>query len=275
MRDRIAKTPSAKAQGSAPGGVVEPAAPWLRRVTFFSLLAGLCPLIPVPFLDDRVLDAVRRHQVRELARERGAALTPGQVDYLAGTVRGSRGCLGWLGWALWSLTVRLFAKLLRKVLLVFAVKESVDTASRTFHEGYLLHAALTPANPAAGAAMPPSDELAAWRVRRALEQALEEVDPRPVDQALKRSFRGSRRLLRRGARLLASPFRRRRAGRAGEAELPEAEEENLLGDVVDRLAGELSHESGYLATLEARFRARLEAGGGAGSDPAARPASPD
>ncbi len=230
-------------------------------MTFYSLLAGLCPLIPVPFVDDRVLAAVRRRLVRELARERGAALTARQVDYLAGTARAPRGCLGWLGWAAWSLTVRLLAKLLRKVLLVFAVKESVDTASRTFHEGYLLHAALDPAAPGAPA---PADELAAWRVRWAIEGALGEVDPRPVDQAVKRVFRGSRRALRRGARLLAAPFRR---GGRGEADLPEDEEERLLGGVVDRLAGELSREQGYLAALEVRFRAWQEAAAEVGTGP--------
>lgn len=226
--------------------------PRLRRVAFYGLLAGLCPLIPVPFLDDRVLAAVRRRLVRELARERGATLTVRQVDYLAGTARAPRGCLGWLGWAAWSLTARLLAKLFRKVLLVFAVKESVDTASRTFHEGYLLQAAFDPAGPGVPAA---GDDLAAWRVRWAIEGTLGEVDPRPVDRAVKRAFRGSRRALRRGARILATSFRRRQPAGGGEAELPEAEEERLLGGVVDRLAGELSRERGYLAALEARFRA--------------------
>ncbi len=252
MRDRIAKEqPRSAPPGEAPAP--PPSAPWLRRVAFYSLLAGLCPLIPVPFLDDRVLAAVRRRLVRELARERGAALTARQVDYLAGTARAPRGCLGWLGWAVWSLTVRLLAKLFRKVLLVFAVKESVDTASRTLHEGYLLRAAF---DPAADAAPAPADDLAAWRVRWAIEETLAEVDPRPVDRALKRIFRGGRRALRRAARRLAAPFRRRRA--AGDADLPEAEEERLLGGMVDRLARELSDQQGYFAALEARFRAALE-----------------
>ncbi len=221
----------------------------------------------MPFLDDRVLAAVRRRLVRELARERGAALTTRQVDYLAGTVQPGRGCLGWLGWALWSVTVRLSAKLFRKVLLVFAVKESVDTASRTFHEGYLLGAAL---DPTSGAGPAPADDLAAWRVRRAIEETLDEVDPRPVDQVLKRAFRGSRRVLRRAARRLAGSFRR---GHGGDGDLAEAEEERLLGDVVDRLAGELAHEAGYLTVLEARFRFWLEAAGRREADPATRPAA--
>lgn len=42
---------------------------WFRQVTFHSLLAGLCPIIPVPFLDDRVLAGVRRKMVRDLAAE--------------------------------------------------------------------------------------------------------------------------------------------------------------------------------------------------------------
>lgn len=223
--------------------------PWFRRVTFYSLLAGLCPLIPVPFLDDRVLAAVRRSLVRTLARERGVALTPVQLEYLAGTYRVARGCWQQAGGAAYAVTVKLVGKIFRKVVVFLAVKDGVDTASRAFHEGYLLHLLFDPAEPGTEA---PADDLAAWRARWALEGAVAEVDPRPVNQAIKRAFRGSRGLLREGARVLArSAPSRRGARRPGE--LPEAEEERLLGGLRDRLAAELWEERGYLEALEARF----------------------
>lgn len=223
--------------------------PWFRRVTFYSLLAGLCPLIPVPFLDDRVLAAVRRSLVRTLARERGVVLTPAQLEYLAGTYRVARGCWQQAGGAVYAVTVKLLGKIFRKVVVFLAVKEGVDTASRVFHEGYLLHLLFDPAEPGTEA---PADDLAAWRARWALEGAVAEADPRPVNQAIKRAFRGSRGLLREGARVLARSASSRR-GSLRPGELPEAEEERLLGGLRDRLAAELWEERGYLRGLEARF----------------------
>lgn len=222
--------------------------PWFREVTFYSVLAGLCPLIPVPFLDDRVLAAVRRAQVRSLARERGVALTPVQLEYLAGTYRVSRGCWEQVGRAAYALTVKLLKKVFRKVFFFLAAKEGVDTASHAFHEGYLLHLLFDPAEPGTEA---PADELAAWRARWAMEGAVAEVDPRPVNQAIKRAFRGSRGLLRDGASVLARSARRH--GRRGAAGLPEAEEERIMGQLRDRLAAELWEQQGYLEALEARF----------------------
>jgi|GEM_PF-444257 len=289
--------PGPPGQAGAPDAV-RPS--WFRQVTFHSLLAGLCPLIPIPFLDDRVLAGVRRKMVRDLAAERGLtgslALDRERVDVLAGTRGESRGCLGWIGWIAFSLTLRLLAKLFRKILIIFAVKESVDTASRVFHEGYLLHLtfAWVPAWSRVGAAEPRGPDLAsgpdpgrfgaasagpgagrdagldaaldldrAVAVRRTIEATLDAVDPRPLEQALRRTFRGSRQLLRRGARLLT----RRGGGRRGlrgprietERAPPEDEERRLLGRVLDRLVADLWEERGYLTALEESYRRALAA----------------
>lgn len=232
---------------------------WFRRVTFHSLLAGLCPLIPVPFLDDRVLASVRRKMVRELAAERGARLDPERVDLLAGIERRSRGCVDLAVRGTVTVTFKLLRKVFRKVFIFLAVKEGVDTASRVFHEGYLLHLALAWA-PDWESRSAPLDSGRARTVRRAVDGTLAEVDPRPVEQAVRRVFRGSRSLLRQGARVLgrsgaARPGRKeeRRAG-----ELPEAEERQILGGVLDRLEAALWQEQGYLDDLEARFRRHLE-----------------
>lgn len=244
VRDGIAST-------GPPGGGSAPK-PWFRRVTFYSVLAGLCPLIPVPFLDDRALAAVKRRMTAELARERAVPLTPLQVDYLAGTWREPRGCLGQAARAAMALTVKLAGKLFRKLVIVLAVKEAVDAASRAFHEGYLLHLLFDPGEPATRA---PTGEEEAWRARWAVDQAVSELDPRPVNQAMKRAFRGSRALLFRGSRVLG------RSVRTGAAASAEAEEERLLGGLLDRLAAELWEERGYLAGLESRFLRWFEVAG--------------
>ncbi|MFP3941620.1 MAG: hypothetical protein ACLF0P_15085 [Thermoanaerobaculia bacterium] len=215
------------------------------------LLAGLCPLIPVPFLDDRALTAVRRGMVRTLARERGVTLSSVQVDYLAGTYRAPRGCLAWTGALAVALTLTLGKKLFRKVLIFLAVKESADTASRVLHEGYLVHVLL---DPAIAATRAPAGDAEAWRARRALEATVADADPRPVEQAIRRTFRGSRGALRRAARGLGRAIQRNR-GRLDPEQAVSGEAS--LRSLVDRLTAELWQERGYWTALERDFARRL------------------
>lgn len=260
MADGIASAPSGGRAGPETGAGHP--VPWFQRVTFYSVMAGLCPLIPVPFLDDRVLDAVKRRMTTVLARERGVALTERQRDYLSGTYSETRGCLARAGGLAFKLTVKLVGKIFRKLLIFLAVKEAVDVASRTFHEGYLLHLLLDPATPpdwpdphrTAGG----DRETDAWHARWAIERAVAETDPRPVNQAMKRAFRGSRGLMRESARLLGKAVRSGKGAggvaREETAAAVEKEESERLAGVVEPLASELWVERGYLDALEARFR---------------------
>jgi uncharacterized protein (DUF697 family) len=236
--------------------------PWFQRVTFYSVMAGLCPLIPVPFLDDRVLDAVKSRMTTVLARERGVALTERQRDYLSGTYSVPKGCLARAGGLAFTLTVKLVGKIFRKLLIFLAIKEATDVASRTFHEGYLLHLLFDPATPPAwpapGRTGTEEREADAWHARWAIERAVAETDPRPVNQAMKRAFRGSRGLMKESARVLGKAVRSGARGRSvsGEetAAAMEAEESERLAGVVQPLADELWIERGYLDGLESRFR---------------------
>lgn len=272
MADGIASAPAGgRAEGGTGRGGASPV-PWFQRVTFYSVLAGLCPLIPIPFLDDRVQDAVKRRMTTVLARERGVALTERQRRYLSGTYSEPKGCLARTGGLAFKLTVKLVGKIFKKVLIFLALKEATDVASRTFHEGYLLHLLLDPATPPAwpppaGSAGPagPSGtdpDTAAWLARWAIEKALAETDPRPVNQAMRRAFRGRRGLMKESARVLSREVRsegggpdaaRKKTGAPIEDRI-EAEESERLSGVVDPLASELWRERGYLDALEARFR---------------------
>ncbi len=254
MADGIASEPRPPGDPGPENASATPV-PWFQRVTFYSVLAGLCPLIPVPFLDDRVLEAVKRRMTTVLARERGVTLSARQRDFLAGTWTEPKGCLERVGGLAVKLTVKLVGKIFRKILIFLAIKEASDVASRTFHEGYLLHLLFDPATPP-GWPEPgkPQDDDGAWRARWAIDQAVGETDPRPVNQAVRRAFRGSGGLLRSSARVLARGVRP--GGARGEegAEAVEAEEASRLAGVVDPLASELWRERGYLDALEARFR---------------------
>lgn len=266
MADGIARSPKPPVDppvdppvAAGRGGAAAPV-PWFHGVTFYSVLAGLCPLIPVPFLDDRVLAAVKRRMTTVLARERGVTLTARQRDFLAGTWSEPKGCLERIGGLAVKLTVKLVGKIFRKVLIFLALKEASDVASRTFHEGYLLHLLLDPATPPGWPeAGKPQDDDGAWRARWAIDRAVAETDPRPVNQAIRRAFRSSRGLLRSSARVLARGVRPGSGGGNGargeeRTAAVEAEEASRLSSVVDPLASELWRERGYLDALEARFR---------------------
>jgi hypothetical protein len=216
-----------------------------RRLTFLSVLAGLTPLVPVPFLDDRIHDAVKRRMVQEIADDEGVAVSRDVRDALAGveSERG-RGCVGWGMWALRKsvfLILKLFRKIYRKILIFLAIKEGVDTASRAFHEGYLLHVGLAQV----GRGTLGRDE--ALNLRAGIEQVLQRVDPRPINQAVGRIFGGSKDLLKTASELLARPFRGKT--HAAPETVPAEAEQELLGGMTERLASSLKNEQGYLDRL--------------------------
>lgn len=223
-----------------------------RHLTFHSILAGLTPLIPVPFLDDRIHDAVKRRMVQEIVRGVGVSLDDRARDVLAGVESGeSRGCAGWALWAIkrsFFLLLKLIRKLYRKVLIFLAVQQGVDTASRAFHEGYLLHVGLARHE---GDRL---DEAAARALRSRVDRVLERVDPRPIHQAISTIFRGSKDLLKTASQLLSRPFRdRETARRAAPEAVPTEAEKELLSGMTGRLADSLQGERGYLDRLEAEL----------------------
>lgn len=229
-----------------------------RTVTFHAVVAGLAPLIPVPFLDDWVLGRIRRRMVEELARRQEPGLTAEEVAVLAGAEDRRRrpGCFAGLAWLLGKLTLTLTRKLFRKVLYVLAVREGVHTAARTFHEGYLVLRTLERhPRPDAGTA------------RAATLATLEEIDLRPIRRAMGRAFRGSRELVGQAVAILsrwAAPTRDRddpAATRTGEATALEREAE-LLAPLVDRLAARLWGDRAYFEHLGALYAGHLARLGG-------------
>lgn len=240
----------------------------LRGIARMSLLAGLCPLIPVPLLDDWTERLVRRRTVRDLLRQRGLDPTPGDVDVLAGLEREAAGCGCWQGLLLWpvvKLALYLLRKLLRKVLVLLAANDAVNAASRLLHDAWLLRAALERGE----LDVPPGrriDRDEARRVRRAMESALEGLDTRPLERAIRRAAAGSRRHLLAAARHLGRWARgeRRNVGRGETAaegaadDLPVDAETGALAGVLDKLVDALWLERGYLESLEHRFADELD-----------------
>lgn len=245
------------------GGGSGPPDAWFRRAVFWGTLASLTPLIPVPFLDDKVLAWVRRKQVRETLERSGLQPEPGAVRVLAGDEdprSALAGCLRLtLVLPLLKISYYILRKLFRKIVFFLLIKDSVDQFSESFQENLLLHRAIE-----LGALGSPE------RIRQAMLETRRTVNPRPVERVVRKIYRGSRRLLGQGARLLTSFFRAGRAADevdglgAGSSEgaMPAREavidaEERLLSGLLDRITTALWNEAGYRERLHATFDALL------------------
>jgi hypothetical protein len=220
-----------------------------RRLTFFSVVGGLCPLIPVPFMDDWALEQVQRRMIWEIGRDQGLGWSSQEVKILAGAEEDVRmGCLGRVVWAVSEVSGAILGKLFRTVFYFLTIRRSARRSAETLQLGYLvLHAARLPPSrvPTAAPAWPQT-------VRRAVAAALAEVDSGPVYRTLARDFRRSLSLLVQAASLFRRFLPRRRQKPPGS--LPEGEifreEEKLLGSFVDRLAADLWGNRAYFAELE-------------------------
>jgi hypothetical protein len=242
----------------------------LRSAAGVSVMAGLCPLIPLPFVDDWAEGVVRRRAVRDLLRGRGLDPTPGDVEVLAGLERAARGgCVRTLLWPVVKVSWYVVRKVFRKIVFVLAAHDAVNAAASLLVDVWLLRSALAAGVLDAPAAEAPEpgriDRDRARRVRAAMEAAVGAAGDRPLVRAVRRAAAGSRALVLHAARGLGRWARgERRAvggGAAGAeraaADLPVDEEQRELSGLVDRLVSALWLERGYLAALEQRFHWEL------------------
>ncbi len=238
----------------------------LRRLVSDSVMTGLCPLIPIPLLDDWTRDLLRRRLVARLAASAGTDLSGGDAGILACGYRppDAAGCAGG---CLRALLVRpvvflanlVFRKLMRKVLFFLTIKDAVDTFSETFHEAYLLrHALVLGVLREPILVAPDRVDPRVLELRAAVEAVVRATDTRPVTTLARSVFAGSRRLAVATAKRMTRVLRRRRG--AGEVELTrrlEREGEAGLGALIDELTRDLERRGGYLEQLETNLERRL------------------
>lgn len=233
--------------------------PRFRRLTFYSVLAGLFPLIPVPFVDDWAIGVIRRRMVRELGESRDLNLTEDEVRFLAGT--GERrwpGLLKGTAMLVRRGVTKIVGKVFKTAFYALLLREGIHRAVETFVEGYLLlYAAGVPQ------ALRPSGRTPerVQAVRAAVVATMREADVTAIHKAIGRSFQGSFGLLSEAAAKLGallSFFRSRTKGTdAPEEGVPLEEEEEILGGFVDRLAETLWGDEEYFKSLERAFDERL------------------
>ena len=219
--------------------------PQLGRVAFHAVASGLTPLIPVPFLDDFALRQVRERMVRAMLQEHGLPTPAKAVSVLAGSHL-AVGVGGRVLGLLKGLALFPVKKLFRRVFFVLWVKDCVDMASASLHQGYLLQHAMARGDLDARGL----EGEAPARVHAAIEAACKEVDSRPINQLLRRFFEGSRLLLTEAKKAFLSPL-------LGQPRVPEQGEAAEVASLADRLAAALWEQRGYFTALEQRYAQHL------------------
>ncbi len=224
----------------------------LRRVLLYGVLAGLCPLIPIPFVDDVIIGKLRKRMIRGQLDDAG--LEPGRmqvnlVTYIEPEIR-LMGCLFGVAWMV-------IKKIFRKLVFLFALKDCVDHASRMVHHGWLVQYALTKGT--LGQHTFDAGNDAIKLVRDSVLHASDHLDTRPFNQALKRIFRGSGALMRSSAgalgRLLTAGGARRKQPDSVEAALDgiEVREVGEVERILDEVVEAMGAQRSYLRDLERAF----------------------
>jgi hypothetical protein len=224
-----------------------------RIIITHAVLIGLTPLIPVPFIDDIVKGYFQRRLVRTLAAAHGRELSAEDVATLT-EERGSgclRGCLG-------QAFIFPLKMIFRKVFFFLEWKRAVDLTSSSFHQGYLIDYALGEGWLSKAAHARSADE-----VRTAIEEVCRESPIRPVETAIRISFKQSKSMLKAGARVLEQALKRI-TGKTDEREVAEAvtsveaQEEREIAGVVSRLQKSIEAiPDEHFSSLRARLAARL------------------
>ena len=153
----------------------------LRTIASHCAVAGLCPLIPIPFVDELIVERIHRsmnaslceqHDIKLLALS-SKLLAESESDLLNGALKGL---------LMWPLK-----KLLRKMLFVLAIKNCVDVATEVFHEGWLLARALEEGY-ADLEEMKKNKPSTLRTLRHAIVMAREEIDPDMTRQVMRSAF---------------------------------------------------------------------------------------
>ncbi len=192
------------------------------------VLAGLTPLIPIPFVDDLVKTYFERRLVRSLIAAHDQSLSDKDIKTLADDRGGCLlGCIG-------SVLLYPAKKIFRKIFFFLEWKRVVDIVSHLYYHGYLLDHALE------NRWVAPAGSRSALEVRDAVDAVLKQVNTSLIERAVWGTFNQSKAALKASARLLQRSLQRLRARPSEEqvaevVEEVEQQEERELESVIVRL----------------------------------------
>lgn len=220
----------------------------LRIVAAYSALAGLCPLIPLPYVDDFLIRRVTRRMHGALYDAHGLSLTGSGERVL------TEAPSAWMRGAATSLALFPVRKLLRKVVYLLAIRDCADVASSVFHDGWLVARLLEQNDRGSKHGRSLEDTRYLQKVRKAMLRTYKEVDPAPFKRALLGAFAGARV----GVEHAAQAIQRRRGGEAVQAPVLEGvEHDKRVEPVARRMRTAAMSQWQYLDALEQRFRKHL------------------
>lgn len=153
----------------------------LTHVAGYSALAGLCPLIPIPFVDDFIIVRIQRRLYQVIATQHDFYLSVDGAKTL--TERPST----LLTSTFKKLVLWPVKKIVTKLVYFLAVKSCADVAATVFHEGWLFAHALERRYVSLDA-LARGDQRAIEQLRDAIVEAREHVDPSPTQQAMRSAF---------------------------------------------------------------------------------------
>lgn len=222
------------------------------RIITFSVMAGLTPLIPIPFVDDLAKAYFKRRMTRELAASYGQTLTEADVKTLSDDADEGclRGCL---------ITILIYPLkwIFRKIFIFLEWKRAVDIVTRAYYQGYLIDYALDQKWIA------PAGKTDAAQARAAIDRVLAEVNPSLIERAVKETFSQSKNMLKSAARMLQTNLRRL-TRRASEEQVEQAmesverEKEREIEGVASRLQRSIEKiPADYFDRLRAMLKAEM------------------
>jgi hypothetical protein len=99
---------------------------------YHTILIGVAPLIPIPFVDEWIVAYLWKHMISEIAKRHGVKLSKAEISQL--TNQKKTGCLTIIG----SMIIRPIKELFREIFFWLEWKRGIDLATSSYYFGYLL-----------------------------------------------------------------------------------------------------------------------------------------
>lgn len=203
------------------------------QILTHSVLVGLTPLIPIPFMDEIVRELLLRRMVRILAAAHRIDLSPAEVRTLADEPKES-----WLKGAAMSVVLMPIKIIVRKAFFLLQGKRVIDLASTAYHRGYLIDVAF------ADRWCAPEGPKRPHEIRQAIDAVCKEANTEPVAWAfragLEQSWQGM---------IGVIGFLRSRLGKGGGAARRETVEARA-SQVVEEAASDASGIGGVVSRVQ-------------------------
>lgn len=99
---------------------------------YHTILIGVAPLIPIPFVDEWIVAYLWKHMISEIAKRHGIKLSKAEISLLINQKKS--GCLSVFSYMI----IRPIKELFREIFFWLEWKRGVDLATSSYYFGYLL-----------------------------------------------------------------------------------------------------------------------------------------